>query len=388
MLPPGSNVRTVARAAASLALILLASPALAAHAALRSPWDLLSIQQTSTPYTCPAAVPLPRDIVAYDYYTDKRYSIPDPARFRAYQQAAAPFRRTMTDASRAADFYVKSGSRSAALCVLQILVADARSGAMTGAMASNQSYYVQNWTVGALAIAYLKVRDSAAGTAAERSQIAGWLIQVAHSTQNYFGARRAEHTKDARNNHLYWAGLAVMAAGIAADNRNFYNWGLGTYRDGVDQIAPDGTLPLEMARGRRALHYHLFAAAPLVTMAEFGEANGQDLYAIDHAALHRLVNRCVSGLQDNSWFAAKTSFRQGEPGPRLLSSDVAWMRPYEQRFPDPAIRQLLSRVSSMEYNFLGGNPPPVVRPAEARPNRVPDTGADKRQSVPAPPSTP
>jgi len=49
-----------------------------------------------------------------------------------------------------------------------------------------------------------------------------------------------------------------------------------TYKDGIDEIAADGTLPLEMGRGQRALHYHLFALAPLVTMAELAAANGED----------------------------------------------------------------------------------------------------------------
>ncbi len=339
----------------SCSLFLCAS---AFAAPLRSPWDALSIPAASRPYACPDIAPLPRDIVAYDYYSDVRKSIPDPVRLHAYQQAAAPFHRTMIDVEHAADFYLRSGSLAAAACVLQILDANARNHAITGTMASNQSYYVQNWTLGALAVTYLKVRDSAAGTPAERREIVRWLVQVARCTQDYFSERRAKQTKDGRNNHLYWAGFAVMSAGIAADNRGLCKWGIGTYRDGVRQIAPDGTLPLEMARGRRALHYHLFAAEPLVTMAEFGEANGQDLYAFDRGALHRLVVRCVSGLEDNAWFARKTGFPQDEPGLHLTSSDVAWMRPYERRFPGPAIATLIRQVRSSSVEYLGGDPPP------------------------------
>lgn len=353
-------------AAVSLSLVLLASPAFAARAALRSPWDLLTIRQTARPYACPAVASLPRDIVAYDYYTDKRFSIADPARLRAYREASAAYSRVMQESIRAADFYLSSGSVPAAACVLQILDTQAIGQAMTGNMASNQSNYLRNWTLGSLAVTYLKVRDSSAGTPAERSRIAAWLVSLARPTQDYFSQRHARNTKDARNNHYSWAGFSVMASGIAASDRKLYNWGVSTYRYGVGQIAPDGTLPLEMFRGRRALHYHLFAAAPLVIMAELGEANGQDLYAMDHGALHRLVGRCVSGLGNNAWFVAKTGLPQDEPGPRLLSSDVAWMQPYEQRFPNPAIRQLLSRVSSKEFNFLGGNPPPVVSRAEKR----------------------
>jgi poly(beta-D-mannuronate) lyase len=366
-------------AAAACALFLCAS---ALAAPLRSPWDALPIPATPRSWACPPVAPLPRDIAAYDYYSDARKSIPDPARLHGYQQAASPFDRTMNAAERAADFYLKTGSRAAAACVLQILDANARNRAMTGAMASNQSYYVQGWTLGALAVTYLKVRNSAAGPASEQEEIVRWLVRVACATQDYFDQRRAKHAEAGRNNHLYWAGFAVMSAGIAADNRGLYNWGIGTFRDGVGQITRDGTLPLELARGRRALHYHLFAAEPLVTMAELGEANGQDLYAYHRGALHRLVRRCVAGLENNAWFAQQTGFPQDTPGPRLTASDLAWMRPYAQRFRDPAIAALLREVHSLSLIYLGGEPPTVTH-ADTRA----DTAVDTPPAAPEPLST-
>jgi hypothetical protein len=48
------------------------------------------------------------------------------------------------------------------------------------------------------------------------------------------------------------------------------------------------------------LHYHLYALAPLVLLAEFEEANNLDLYAHANGALHRLVNASIAGLQDPS----------------------------------------------------------------------------------------
>lgn len=362
----------------SVSWCLLGFAASAWAGPLRSPWDAVTVPSTSQAYTCPALEPLPRNIVAYDYYSDARKSVPDAARLDAYRQAAAPFDRTMTAAELAADFYLHSGSIAAANCVLQILDANARSHAMTGAIASNQSYYLQGWTIGALAVTYLKVRNSGAGTAPEQAEIVHWLVHVARSTQDYFDERRAKNAQSGRNNHLYWAGFAVMSAGIAADDRALYNWGVGTFRDGVRQIASNGTLPLEMARGRRALHYHLFAAEPLVTMAEFAEANGLDLYAYDRGALHRLVARCVSGLQNNAWFAQQTGFPQDAPGSRLTPSDVAWLRPYEQRFPSPAIALMLSQAGSLHLIYLGGEPP-AVTPA--------GTPADTSAVAPEPPST-
>lgn len=342
------------------ALLLIATAAQAAtapHPALRSPWDLHPPQPAGRAYACPAPVALPRNIVLSDYYSDPQHSIPDPARLHAYQQASAPFHRVMQNAEAAADAYRATGSTAAAACTLRILQHAARERAMTGRMSSNQAYYVQNWTIGALAVTYLKVRTSPAGTQKERNTVTKWLEDVARSTQAHFQAQHEKKAGDGMNNHLYWAGFAVMAAGIAANNRDFYNWAEGTYFDGLRSITLEGALPLEMARGRRALHYHLFAAAPLVMMASFAEANGQDLYAADRNALHRLVDRCVSGLYSSAWFAQQAHAPQDTPGKTLTAEDVAWLRPYLHRFPDPGPAALLRQLPSMSYQYLGGIPP-------------------------------
>jgi len=41
---------------------------------------------------------------------------------------------------------------------------------------------------------------------------------VGQQVEDYFAARRAKGTSDERNNHLYWAGFAAMAMGIAAND--------------------------------------------------------------------------------------------------------------------------------------------------------------------------
>ena len=96
---------------------------------------------------------------------------------------------------------------------------------------------------------------------------------------------------------------------------------MATYDNGVDQIQPNGALPLEMARGGRALHYHLYALAPLVLLAEFGEVNHLDLYAHANGAIHRLVDFSVAGLQDPTPFVKATGVQQELPKTITRRSD-------------------------------------------------------------------
>jgi hypothetical protein len=66
-----------------------------------------------------------------------------------------------------------------------------------------------------------------------------------------------------RNNHLYWAAWSVGLVSAALDDRALLAWSLAKARVGIAQITNEGFLPLELERKGRALHYHVFAAAPV-----------------------------------------------------------------------------------------------------------------------------
>lgn len=330
-------------------------------APLQSPWDVHPVKVSDASYHCAKVEALPHDIVASDFYSDAKHSVIDEKRKAAYDAAKDQYTSVTDEAEHAADEFQRSGSAAAAACVMQVLETQAAANAMTGSMSSNQANYVQNWTLGALAICYLKVRTAGPALGATPQQVSAvqaWMKKVGQQVEGWFDERRAKPTTDSQNNHYYWAGFSVMAAGIAADDQKLYDWGVGTYKDGVGRIAPDGTLALEMARGQRALHYHLFALAPLVTMAELGEANGQDLYSYDHNKLHLLVSRSMAGLVDNHYFAAKAGTAQDTPeNGKIKSEDVVWVTPYVRRFPDMNIQELLRKGGSRPYGYLGGLPP-------------------------------
>jgi poly(beta-D-mannuronate) lyase len=167
---------------------------------------------------------------------------------------------------------------------------------------------------------------------------------------------RSQVEHKSQNNHLYWAGVELAAIGVTANNRKDFNWAMSTYDKGVDQIQPDGSLPLEMARGGRALHYHLYALAPLVLLAEFGEANHLDLYAHANGAIHRLVNFSVDGLQNPMPFVKATGVQQNVP--KTPDGDqISWAPPYVRRFPNPALERMIKAATNLSVYYLGGLPP-------------------------------
>jgi poly(beta-D-mannuronate) lyase len=287
---------------------------------------------------------------------DPTHSIIDPVRQEAYNKSSGQVKAVGLAIVKAADDYRTSGSRQAAQCAMSRIVAMAKDKSLGGKMSSGQAYYVQGWVVGAIAIAYLKVRDAGYTTPEQAKSIGKWLQGVGEQTKAYYGARKTSGQGDNQNNHLYWAGIELAAIGAAANDRRNFDWAMATYDDGVNQIRPDGTLPLEMARGARALHYHLYALAPLVLLAEFGEANGLDLYGHANGAIHRLVNVSVAGLRDPALFEKAAGVKQEVP--EVASGDqIGWAPPYVRRFPNPELMRLIKEAPSLSVYYLGGLPP-------------------------------
>jgi len=332
-------------------------PLALAKESLRSPWDLHPVAATDAPYPCPAAPQLPHDFATSSYYTDAQHSFPDPALKKKYEDSVAGIDDFSRAVVKAADAYQTTGSRAAASCVIGLLDAAAKQKTLTGDMNGHQASYVQGWSLGAWAVAYLKVR--AAPGVEYSEEIAAWLKKLAEESRGYYEEkqRMRSHPNDSDNNHLYWAGFAIAATGIANNDRKLFDWGLDAYEHGIRDIKDDGTLPNEMARGQMALHYHLYALAPLILLAEFGEANGVPLYAERKFAIRRLAERCVAGLQDASFFQQRTGIAQEGAG-EIQPWQVSWGRPYTRRFPDPKITELMSKAERLNYTMLGGLPPP------------------------------
>ena len=335
-------------------------PALFAASAnpLRSPWDGKHVAGTEAAYTCPAIVHIASDLMTDGFYKldDPTHSIIDPVRQEAYRKSSDGVKGVGISIVKEADDYRTSGSRKAAQCAMTQILTLAQEHALAGKMSSNQAYYVQGWVVGAVAIAYLKIRELNIATPQQAETITEWFQSVGQQTMGYYDGHKKVGHGDSQNNHLYWAGLELAAIGVAANNHDDFNWAIATYDIGAGKIQPDGTLPLEMARGSRALHYHLYALAPLVLLAEFGEANGIDLYAHANGSLHRLVSVSVAGLQDPAPFAKAAGVQQEMP--RKINADqIGWALPYLRRFPNPALERMVQASPNLSVYYLGGLPP-------------------------------
>jgi len=321
---------------------------------LRSPFVVAVQSARRTGLTRVVACKTPtapvHDVEGVSYYTDAQHSVADPTKRAQNVAQLKPIRDYLATVTRLVDAAVV-GDDAAGTCAWTWFHAWAQANALDGTV-NRQGAYEREWTLGGLALSFLKLRDSGvADPAGSPGVVASWLAAVARRVEPAYEGPKAN-----ANNHAYWTGLAVAAAGVAADDRALFDWGVAKYKIGVDQITPDGTLPLEMARGERALHYHFYALTPLVMLAELGRANGVDLYGMDGGALHRLVRRLIPAVADPQSFAKPAGAVQDiAAGGRLSVDEIEWIEPYAAHFPSPALDALLARYRPLTDPRLGGD---------------------------------
>ena len=363
------------RVAAQCVLFALFTVGLQAQR-MRSPWEEVKTASTDATYECPAPPAFAKKLRTEGYYTDKQYSVIDPKKLAAFNAATEGPTHLGQYVTRAADAWLSTGSRAAAACAYSLLAAAAEADAWDGKMPQNNGVYLQNWMLSGTAMAYLKVRNSHVGTAEQDGRILRWFSLVGTRVRDYFDLQRTRPGSDAWNNHMYWAGLAVAAQGVACNDRNAFLWGMAAYRMGVDAIQEDGSLVAEMNRAGMAEHYQLYALGALVMLAELAAANGIDVYSEGGGAIHRLVKFSVAGLEDPRIIEKRTGVRQNLPE-QIGGLEIGWAVPYLKRFPDERLSALLAKAQWTAFWQWGGAPPEAPATTESR------SSAD--ESVTAPP---
>jgi len=344
----------MARLLAVLTAFLVA--VLAPSGPLRGPIDVgarRALVGRALPDPMPGPIPPPvRDLRGVSYYTDANRSVADPVSKEGNQEAFAPLRAFIRQVTDLADGWMESRPPKPAYAAraLELLAVWARAGALLGT-ANQQGEYEREWTLGSLALVYLRLRDAPGLDRAARTDVASWLVKLAEAVQPHYGH---PGRVSSANNHACWAGLAVAATGAATQNHALFDWGLAQGRAGLAQVRADGLLPLELDRKALALHYHLFTLAPLVMLAELAEANGVHLYAEGDRAIQRLADRVIAGLRDPLPFAAAAGVTQQLRRP-ARGADLAWAEPYFARFHDPRLVPLLATARPLRDDRLGGD---------------------------------
>jgi poly(beta-D-mannuronate) lyase len=267
-----------------------------------------AVTATTALADCPAPPPAQRDIIADSYYDDPPVnSHIDPVKHAAYEAAVAPLETFLRAVAKSAS----DGDRE---CTLQWLTAWAEGDALLGKIEKEQAHYQRKWLLAGLALSYAKVRDAASRD--QKAAIDTWLLALADGVRKHSDAY-----KGTKNNHYYWEGLAVGATGAVTGNAADLDWSRKVFRAAEADIGDDGTLPLEMKRGSRALHYHLFSVTPLVMLESILDEHS--------AKLEKLVVFCAAAGKDLDWMSKRAGVAQIAPS----KDEYDWLPVYFRHNP-------------------------------------------------------
>ncbi|WP_370677802.1 alginate lyase family protein [Pleomorphomonas sp. PLEO] len=316
----------------------------------RSPSDFAIGKECAAP---PAPVVNLKVISKYGNDGPERDTV-DPEADRAFQAQMAPIRAFSQTVVKMANRYTEHGGAADARCALTWLRAWAEGQALSR-MDNPNAEFERAQILAGLGMALIQISPAVEGDA-RLASVTKWMAELATSTDTFFGATR-DKLRGSRNNHAYWAALASAAVAVAADDRKLLDWAVETYKAGVRGATAQGGLPLELARGKKAREYHLFALNALVPVAAFAEANGIPAYNVCDGALHKIVHFTLQSIANPATMTAAAGKAQ-EPFPKGLppAQSVAFLELYHRAFPGtaPMEPQLLALRPFIATN-LGGN---------------------------------
>jgi len=287
--------------------------------------------------------------------SDKARDDLNPKAYSAYKSATAPINEMEKQVSAMVQHYLHSGHTGTFRCAIDWLHAWSKAGALTQETRDHTGKSMRKWALGSLASAYLRLKFSESrplGAEPERAiEIEEWLGRLATLVMDDWRDQPLEKI----NNHEYWAAWAVMAAGVALNRRDLFDWSVEQYRIAAKQVDKDGFLPNELKRDTRALSYHNYSLGPLTMIVAFAKANGVDLQKENNGALDRLARRVLAGVDNPRQFEAKTGKKQ-QLEELQEASKFAWMEPYcwLNRCEGAVARRVIGLRPIKAYR-LGGN---------------------------------
>lgn len=242
----------------------------------------------------------------------------------------------------------------AADCVLDRIADWARADALSGLDSVGARMAIPS-RVGGIAFAYVQALPLASDDPDRRRIIDGWLRVRASQTIAFFDTDAPPRA--AKNNLRAWAGLAVTQIGLTVGDDDFVSWGKNSAIMIACSAAEDGSLPLEMERGRLALHYHLHAIGPLVVTAALTEPAGAGLFTVCDNAIPRIVDFGIAALADPTLAMAHAgvvqSYADGKD--KVEAFEVAWITPLLSFADAPAAAALGATFETLGNSKLGGD---------------------------------
>ena len=161
-------------------------------------------------------------------------------------------------------------------------------------------------------------------------------------TYNYGGATG---TPKRAHNHALSSAVAHMSLGILLNDKKEFRKAFKNYEGAIKYQRKDGSLPIEVRRGGRAMFYQGRAMTALAVIAIIAENQGYNIWDLDFKGknYHNLVKFFIDFTENNE-IVFKYAKENRSPGPAKnykvqdlksnTGSHWGWLYAYTSRFPD------------------------------------------------------
>lgn len=311
-------------------------------------------------FDCP---PTPPPVIALDF--GSRYADGDASRSeldadadRDADQALAPVEDFLRDLTRSVGEIHKEGADRAAVadCVMGAMAEWAEAGALSDLRTDTAAL-----TLGARIAGFALVTAQAAPDATrpgEVQAVTDWLTTLTRAQMTWW---EVTAPRGARNGNLRaWAALAAGTMAGLTDDPVMRAWATWSVTHVLCTANPDGSLPQEMTRGKRALQYQLHALAPLTVTVLQLQRQGLDLKDSCDGALGRAARFALGDLATGEATRTITGEEQSffDGSDQIEEWHLAWLEAYVTLFPaedEGAVTTILRDMRPMGYSKLGGN---------------------------------
>jgi poly(beta-D-mannuronate) lyase len=314
-------------------------------------------------FNCPAVPPPIVDHSDVVFYTDNANSVVNETKWRERLALNKPIRAFSEKIAVMANLYRAGDKRQPAIaqCVAGSIAAWAKGGAFLGHVTTWARYDTLWFGQISLGVSYLKVAQDPAISKTDKAAIAGWLAEIAR-------AATADHAKlSVRNptsNLRAWLAAAQLVAAVAANDHALFSNGLISARAVLETVTPEGALPAEIGRRRRAFGYHIWALEPLALAALLAQANGVDLAAEHNGALWRIAHFILRNGKD----PAEIIRLAGTEQDGIERFPQAWQLGFAEILlamsDDPKLLSVVKPLRPIVSPFTGGNWTATFKPRD------------------------
>ncbi|PRY72781.1 alginate lyase family protein [Halomonas ventosae] len=272
----------------------------------------------------------------------------------AWELASEPLFQFEDNVSMLAGSFVASGDDYYAECLVRFLDHWAQQEALTDFYYDSlepQAWFATESMIFAAAMAYANVRPFVEGMEEERERVEAWLNGLAHQHADIPGGEG----NSCCNNHFYRRALYASMVGVLTEDDELFRFGVSAIHAALNDMTQEGAFPLEVSRGRRAIHYQNYGLLYLITNMQVIARQGYDIFEleVDGHTIHDAIDFLFAILDDP---AALGDYAPLEQYTGFLKDPqyFTWMEIYLERFDDPRVEDFIRRIRPLYNRSAGG----------------------------------